>query len=406
MSKKFNWASATILSCIILIAANLRAPITAVGPVVPEMIQQLHLTPAMVGLITATPLICFSLFSTFMPRFSNILGLEKLLLYSLLLLATGILIRSAGNVFFLFAGSVLIGISIAIGNVLMPAYIKKRFPDKTGLVTGVYLVAMNLTSALAVGYSINLGKIGNLGWQGSIGIWGIPVLFTFLCWLPLVKKNESPQTQPDYKIIRAVWKSRLAWQISIFLGLQSIIFYVFAAWLPTILQSWGMEAGKAGWLLSYVQMGQVPMMLIGPLLADKMKNQTTLIWITFILLLAGLLMFLILKTEYVTVAAFLIGISVGLAFALATIFFILRTKTVEESAALSGMAQSVGYFEAAIGPPLFGVLYSWTNSWNLSFIFLIIITISLLLSGLYAARNRYVLEEHNTLQKMTFKHRR
>lgn len=396
---QFNWASATILFCIILIAANLRAPITAVGPIVPEMIQQLHLTPTMAGLITTTPLICFSLFSTFMPRLSNILGLEKLLLYSLLLLAFGIFIRSAGNILFLFAGSILIGISIAIGNVLIPAFIKKRFPYKTGLVTGIYLVSMNLTSALAVGYSISLGKINSLGWKGSIGIWGMPALFTFFCWLPLVKKKEPAHPAPDYKIIKAVWKSRLAWQISFFMGFQSIIFYVFAAWLPTILQSWGMDAGKAGWILSYVQMGQVPMMLIGPLLANKMKNQTILIWMTFVLLLTGLTLVLFFKTEYITAAAFLIGISVGLAFALATIFFILRTKTVEESAALSGMSQSVGYFEAAIGPALFGALYGWTNSWEFSFIFLIIVTFALLLSGLYAARNSYISDSNTRIKR-------
>lgn len=391
MSKKFKWATVIILFCIILIAANLRAPITSVGPVVPEMIGRLHLTPAMVGLITATPLICFALFSTFMPRLSNIIGLEKLLLYSLLLLAMGILIRSAGNVFLLFTGSVLIGISITIGNVLMPAYIKKQFPDNAGLIMAAYLVSMNLSSALAVGYSISLGKIGALGWQGSIGIWAIPALLTFFCCLPMLKKEKPATAQPEYKIIRTVWKSRLAWQISIFMGLQSIIFYILAAWLPAILQSWGMDAGRSGWILSYMQMGQVPMMLIGPLLADKMKDQTMLIWLTFVLLLAGLLMMIVLKTEYSIAASVLIGIGVGLAFALATIFFILRTKSVAESAALSGMAQSVGYFEAAVGPPLFGALYGWTNSWALSFIFLLIATLALLFTGLYAAKDKYIL---------------
>lgn len=380
-----------IIFSIILIAANLRAPITSVGPVIPEMTDDLHLTPAMVGLVTAIPLICFSLFSTFMPRLSRMVGLEKILLWSLLLLALGLFIRSGGNMVLLFLGSAFIGIAITIGNVLMPAFIKKKFPDKIGLVTGIYLVSMNLTSALAVGYSIGIGKIGGLGWRGSIGIWGVTALIAFFAWLPLAEKKKLTSAPTDTKTIHAMWKSRLAWQISLFMGLQSLIFYVFAAWLPAILQSWGMSADRAGWMLSYVQMGQVPMMLIGPLLAGRMKNQTVLIWLTFVLLLAGLIAVAVWKTEFIIGAVVLIGVSLGLAFALAMMFFILRTQSVSESAALSGMSQSVGYFVAACGPPFFGVLYGWTHSWQLPFLLLLIAAAVLFFTGLYAAKERYVL---------------
>lgn len=392
MRKIPTWKVCILLFCIILMAANLRAPITAVGPVIPEMTEALRLTPALVGLITAIPLICFSLFSAFMPRLSGMIGLERILLFSLGILALGTFIRSAGNIPFLLAGSAFIGIAITIGNVLMPALIKRRFPDKTGLVTGIYLVSMNLASAIAVGYSIRLGKIGGLGWRGSIGIWGVLALVTFFCWLPMTGKNGLTAAPSGRKTIRAIWKSRLAWQISVFMGLQSIIFYVFTAWLPAVLQSWGMDPDRSGWILSYMQMGQVPMMIIGPLLADKMKNQAALIWFTFILLMTGLLLIIVFKTTYIIMATVLVGIAIGLAFSLATIFFILRTKHVTESAALSGMSQSVGYFEAAVGPPLFGALYGWTNSWDLPFLLLVIAAVLLLITGLYAAQNKYVLE--------------
>jgi MFS transporter, CP family, cyanate transporter len=390
VNKKFTWKAAMILFSIILIAANLRAPITSVGPVIMEMTRQLHLTPTLVGLVTAIPLICFSLFSTFMPRVSRIVGLEKLLLYSLLLLALGLFTRSAGNIFLLFLGSAFIGIAITIGNVLMPAFIKKKFPNKIGLVTGTYLVSMNLTSALAVGYSISLGKIGGLGWKSSIGIWGVLALLAFFGWLPMINKEKSATAQSKAKMVHTMWKSRLAWQISLFMGLQSLIFYVFAAWLPAMLQSWGMDAGQAGWMLSYVQMGQVPMMLIGPLLADKMKHQTPLIWLTFVLLVGGLMMIIVWQTEYIVAAVLLVGISVGLAFTLAMMFFVLRTRSVSESARLSGMSQSVGYFVAACGPPLFGALYGWTNSWQLPLFLLLIAAIVMFFTGLYAAKDRYV----------------
>lgn len=390
VNKKFTWKAAMILVSIILLAANLRAPITTVGPVIPEMTDQLHLTPAMIGLVTAIPLICFSIFSTFMPRMSRIFGLEKLLLYSLLFLAFGLIVRSAGSVVFLLIGSAVIGIAITIGNVLMPAFIKKKFPYKVGLVTGIYLVSMNLTSALAVGYSISIGQIGGLGWRGSIGIWAVLSLVAFFGWMPMVQKEKPAPASAEASTILITWKSRLAWQISIFMGLQSVIFYVFAAWLPAMLQSWGMSATKAGWMLSYVQMGQVPMMLIGPLLADKMKNQTLLVWITFVLLMSGLIMIMVWQTKFIVAAVVLVGISVGLAFTLAMMFFILRTRSVAGAAALSGMSQSVGYFVAACGPLLFGALYGWTHSWQIPMLLLVIAAIVMFFNGLYAAKDRYV----------------
>jgi len=386
----FTWKVAGLLICIILIAANLRAPITSVGPVIPEISGSLRLSSTAIGLFSAVPLICFSLFSTFMPRFSGMAGLERLLLLSLLLLSFGIAIRSAGSVFYLFAGSVFIGIAITIGNVLMPAFIKKKFPNRGGTVTGLYLFSMNIASAFAVGYSISLGRIGNLGWRSSIGIWALPALITFLLWIPLVKNGKAKSGSYQNSMSLRMWKSRLAWQISIFMGLQSIVFYALAAWLPTILRGWGMDAERAGWMLSYLQMGQVPMMIIGPLLADRMKNQKPLIWLTFATWIAGLSLMILFKTKFILAAILLIGVSVGLAFALATVFFILRTKNVSESAALSGMAQSVGYFEAALAPLFFGVLFDITHSWQLPLILLLVAGFVLLFTGLYSAKDRYV----------------
>lgn len=375
---------------IIVIAANLRAPITSVGPVIMEITEQLRLTPVLVGLITTIPLMSFALLSTFTPKVARLVGLEKLLLYSLLLLAIGLFTRSIGNIFFLFLGAALIGIAITIGNVLMPAFIKKEFPEKTGLITGYYLVSMNFVSALAVGYSISIGRITGLGWKGSTGIWGVLALLGFFIWLPQLRKKTTPFDQDTFQTVKSLWKSRLAWHVALFMGLQSFFFYIFAAWLPAILQNWGMSADRSGWMLSYIQMGQVPMMLIGPLLAARMKNQTSLVWVTFILLLIGLAGVLFWKTAYIIISVVLIGVSLGLAFALATMFFVLRTKSASEAADLSGMSQSIGYLVAACGPPLVGALYSLTSNWYVPLIMLLGAAVILLFAGLAAAQDKYI----------------
>ena len=379
-----------MLMGIVFIAANLRAPITSVGPVITELAQSMNLTHVLVGFLTTIPLISFALLSAFAPKVATKIGLERLLLYSLLVLSFGLFVRSSGNILLLFLGAALIGAAITVGNVLMPAYIKKEFPAKVGIVTGIYLVSMNLTSALAAGYSIQIGELSGLGWKGSIGIWGILALIGVVIWLPQVRKRPVPSSHDQSKSKKAVWRSSLAWNIAIFMGLQSFLFYCLAAWLPAVMQNWGMSADQSGWVLSYIQMAQLPIMLIGPIIAGRMKDQTSLVWITFILLMIGLAGIVFGKTNYVILSTILIGISLGLAFTLAMMFFVLRTKNTSEAAELSGMSQTVGYLIAACGPPLFGALFTLTGSWYVPLGLLVVATIGLFIAGLASAKDRYV----------------
>src|SRR5699024_1866311 len=175
---------------VIFLAANLRAPLTSVGPVIAEISADLSLSNTAAGFITTIPLMAFAFLSGIMPRISRKFGMEIVLFSSLILLGLGLGIRSTGNVFTLFTGAALVGIAITVGNVLMPPYIKKYFPKKVGSVMGIYSVAMNLTAALAAGFSINLGKISALGWKSSIGIWVLLTVFTVLIWVPQIKKKS------------------------------------------------------------------------------------------------------------------------------------------------------------------------------------------------------------------------
>lgn len=375
---------------IIFIAANLRAPITAIGPVITAITAQLQLTPVLVSLLTTLPLMSFALLSNFTPRIANKVGLERLLLYSMPVLATGLFFRSSGNIFLLFLGAAVIGAAITISNVLMPAFIKKEFPKNVGLVTGAYLFSMNFTSALAAGYSIRIGQISGWGWKGSIGVWGFLSVLSFFIWLPQIRNKSALAEKAHPETTGSIWKSRLAWQVAIFMGLQSFMFYSFAAWLPANLQSWGMSADRSGWMLSYVQLGQLPMMLFGPIISAKMRDQTPLVWLTFILLITGLAGIIFGRIEYIVISTILIGVSLGLAFTLAMMFFVLRTRNPDEAAALSGMSQSVGYLIAACGPPLFGGLYSLSGNWYAPLGLMVLAAVVLLLSGLTSAKDKLI----------------
>lgn len=370
---------------LVFVAANLRAPLTAVGPVLEDITESLQLSNVWAGMLTTIPLLAFATLSGLAPKGSKKLGMERMLLVSLVLLTGGLWLRQSGSISSLFIGAALVGVAITIGNVLMPAFIKKNFAASVGNMTGVYSAAMNLTAALAAGFSIQLGVVTQMGWRGSIGIWMYLALFTIFIWLPqLTAKNttvtheNTTDTAPKVNLYR----SKLAWSVTLFMGLQSLLFYCVAAWFPKVLHSWGMPLEEAGWMLSYVQFAQLPSSFLGAVIAGKLANQKPLMLGIGLLFLFGFGGVLVFKTDYIILWAISIGIGSGLAFSVAMLLFVLRTESSNQAIELSGMAQSFGYLLAACGPPLFGALYDSTANWYYSIAFLILASLALLYFGM------------------------
>lgn len=379
---------------IIFLATNLRAPITSVGPVVAMIRDSLGISNIMVGALTTIPLLAFAFLSPFAPRLARRFGMEVVLFVVLIVLSAGLVLRPTGGILTLYTGTLLLGAGIAIANVLMPAFIKMKFSNNIGLMTGVYSVSMNLTGALAAGLSIPIASASGFGWKGSIGIWAILAILALIFWIPQIRHRQKGALpgQNDIKG-QSLWRSKLAWKITLFMGLQSLLFYSLVAWLPVILQSRGMQADEAGWMLSYIQFSQLPFTFIVPIIAGRMKNQVPLVWITFILMTLGLSGILFGGTTFVLPSVIVIGIASAFAFSLAMMFFTLRTNNSFEAADLSAMAQSFGYLLAASGPPIFGMLFDFTNGWTIPLSLLIIATFAILIVGLGAAKNEYVSEE-------------
>ncbi len=378
---------------VIFIASNLRAPLTSVGPVIGEISQSLALSNTTAGLVTTIPLMAFAFLSGMVPRFSRKYGMEFVLLLSLILLSIGLLIRPLGTIVSLFLGAALVGTAITVGNVLMPAFIKNNFPHKVGSMMGIYSVAMNLTAALAAGFSISLGTYTAMGWKGSIGIWLVLSLVTIFVWIPQVKKKKVDPIKGNFAVEEQtvnLYKSGLAWAVTVFMGVQSLLFYCLAAWLPKVMQTWGMSVEDSGWILSYVQFAQLPMTFIGAIIASKMNNQKLLALVVGVLFMVGIGGILLFRTDYILLWCILIGLASGLAFSLSMLFFVLRTRSTVQSAELSGMAQSFGYLIAACGPPIFGALFDLSKDWMYSLLFLFIMSVTLLISGIIAGRDTWV----------------
>jgi CP family cyanate transporter-like MFS transporter len=378
---------------IIFIATNLRSPLTSVGPLIGMLRDNLAISNTVLGLITTIPLLAFGVFSSLSPKLARHMGMERLLFISLIILTIGIIVRSLAGEIMLFTGTILIGLAISVCNVLLPSLIKRDFEQNVGLMTGVYSVSMNLCGAIASGISVPLATGENLGWNGALGVWAILSFISIFLWLPQLRNIRIPQSIDVNKLNSTdfnIWKSPIAWNVTFFMGLQSLIFYVSVAWLPEILIQKGISTTSAGWILSLMQFAILPITFIVPILAGRMSNQRFLVIMTSILFLLGIFGLLYGGYLIIILSVIIIGIAVGSSFSLSMMFFSLRTKTAHQSAELSGMAQSIGYLLAAIGPALFGILHVITKGWTVPLSMVMIAAILLLISGLGAGRDVFI----------------
>lgn len=378
---------------LILVAVNLRAPITAVGPLVPTMKTELPFSSGVFGLLTTIPLIMFAVFSPFVRRISDKLGAGKTLLYAVVAILLGVIIRSfAGNIG-LFAGTFLLGAGVAIGNVLVPGIIKARFPERIGLATGAFTISMTSFAAVSAAVSYPLSKLSSMGWRNSLAVWMALAVIGILFWLPQRKLSiiQQSATSTQTESEKSVWRTRLAWWVTILMGAQSFLFYFFAAWLPTIALSKGLSPESAGYLAFAFQLTTIPAAFIIPAIATRLKDQRGLISVVAVLYIASLCGLVFAKTILpLTICVMLYGFSTGSCFNLCMLLISLRTRNAARATSLSGMVQSLGYGFGALGPILGGWLFDLTGSWNTAFLLVGCLIVVIFFSGRQAGRNEYI----------------
>ncbi|MEO2206367.1 MFS transporter [Paenibacillus pabuli] len=382
-----------LLTGIILIAATMRSPITAAGPIVELIRADTGISHTMAGLLTSLPLLAFAAISPFAPQLAKRFGLEAALLTAIIIVTFGIALRFLPSVPALFAGTAILGCGIALSNVLLPSLIKRDFPLRVGLVTGLYSVSMNIWGAIASGISVPAAGFTSMGWHASLGMWAVLSILALILWLPHVRNGRRGEvyiaSRNNEKPVR-LRSSSLAWYITLFMGLQSLIFYSTITWLPEILSTQGFNPSSAGLMLSMMQMVSVPVTFIIPILAGRMKDQRVLTAITCTCLILGYAFLLSGISSLVTVGVVLAGIGGGASFGLVTMFFVLRTADARQAAGLSGMAQSFGYMLAAGGPLLFGLIHDWTHGWTIPLLLQVSLAIVLLITGIMASKNRLI----------------
>ncbi len=374
---------------LVLIAFNLRPLFASLSVLLSDMLHQQVLTSSQAGYLTTLPVLCLGIFAPLAPWLSRRIGNNRALLVVMLLLTAGTAIRGLGDIVPLFLGSAIAGIAIAIGNVLLPAIVKKEFSRSPALMTGSYTMALCAGAAAAAAGTLPLVRSLETTWATGLALWALPAGIVLLLWAPYAITAE--RTQPDKQLrIKGLWRDSLAWQVTFFMGLQSALGYSIFGWIVPILHDRGLEEVQAGLILSVSIIVQLIACFILPSLAVRCRNQS-LINATLALTAAiGFLGMLLGPVNWVWEFSVLQGIGQGGLFALALTVIVLRSPDSQIATHLSSMAQSIGYTMATLGPLLIGILHSLTGDYTTSGWLFTTLCLGAAISGWGAGRAKLV----------------
>jgi CP family cyanate transporter-like MFS transporter len=394
---------------VLAIALNLRAAITSLPPLFPELSARLHLAPAAVSALASLPVLAFGVFSGVAAPLSRRFGEERVLGGAVSLLALGLILRGVAPGVLLFPGTALAAAAIALLNVLLPSLVKRRAPERAGLLIGLYLLSLSAGSILASLIAVPVYDRSGGSVPLSLSLWALPALAAGVVWLPQLKYrtvprgrpgsggragpdgvaqpqeargSRRPQERPPLKVSRYA----LTWQLTAFMGLQSLTFYAALSWLPTMFRYRGVSASGAGTLLALMSLGGAASALLIPVLAHRARNQRALIAATVAASAAGLAGAWFAPLGEAVAWVLLLGLGQGAALGLAIFFTMARAPDPRSAAQLSGFAQSVGYLVATTGPLAVGFLHSAIGGWTVPVVVLLVITGLQLPPGWQAAR--------------------
>ena len=380
MTKQTN--KVIILLGIILLGMILRTPITSVGAIIGPLKNLLEINNTVAGLITTIPLIAFAIFSPFVAKISNKIGLEKTLYLAAIVTSIGLLLRFYINTSVFFVTTFIIGVGLTVGNVLLPGLAKKYFPENLGVMTGFYAVVMNVSASVAAGisYPILSSNVGGEKFSTglAVNIWLIVSILNIVIYAIITKNSKSERIEDKKSGGKGYLRNLKMWSVMLSMGLQSALFYCSVSWFAEIMISKGFTPSEAGLLLSISQFAQFPSTFLVPVLAEKIKNKLIIPIFIAMGYVASLIGMIYIQGNFalMTIYIVLFALAGGGSFSYVMYLFSVKSKNEEEAADISGLAQAGGYWLAAIFPPLLGYVRDILN-WDVA-IYILIMTASLL----------------------------
>ncbi|MFD7923720.1 CynX/NimT family MFS transporter [Streptomyces sp. NPDC059740] len=378
---------------VILLALNLRPALVAVSPLADTIREDSGMSAAATSLLTTLPLLCFGLLAPVAPRLGRRLGTERSLLLTMVAICAGTVLRLLDSVVALFAGTVVVGAGIAVANVLLPGLIKRDFAGRAGLMTGLYSMSLFGGAALAAGVTVPVQHAAGMTWQATLACWGGLAVVAALVWLPQLRSRTGVPADTVRQAahpVRGLWRSPLAWQVTAYMGLQSLSYYAATAWVPTLLGDSGVAAGQAGWLLSFSSLLGIAGSFLAPVLVGRRLRSGTLALVGAVLCAAGLVGLLLAPAAGAYAWMALLGLGQGAAISLALLFIVQRSPDTRHTAQLSSMAQCFGYVLAAAGPAVLGAVHDASGSWVAPVVVLLVLLVPQVAAALGAARDRHV----------------
>ncbi|MCM2129589.1 CynX/NimT family MFS transporter [Larsenimonas rhizosphaerae] len=377
------------LVAFVLIALNLRAPIVVIGPILEPIMSTLSIGTSTASLLTTLMILCFGLLSPLAPMVAGRLGLDRALALAMIAVAVGGLFRSVPSISLMMAGTILAGFGIACGNVFMPGLVKRDRPERIGPTMGIYTVVLGIGATLGSGTAVMLTHAFGT-WTAPIRLWALLALPAFAIWAWFGSARQGRDNAETPVPITALLKSRVAWTLTCFMGLQSLGFYTMQTWLAKVVIDAGVSADRAALMVSTINLVSMPVSYIVARTAARRARHSLFILILTALIGTALAGLLLAPTAQPLLWAVLLGTGQGGCFAISLTLIVLRVRHAEHTAALSGMAQSVGYLMAACGPLLFGMLHSLTGRWQASLVMMIVFLIGQSVAGVLIGRPHLV----------------
>ncbi|MFJ8196322.1 CynX/NimT family MFS transporter [Streptomyces sp. NPDC096152] len=394
------WTMRLVVAGIMLSALNLRPAITSAGALLEEIRHGLGMSGGVAGLLTSVPPFCFAVFGGMAPRLARRVGPAAVVCAGMAAISAGLLIRPyAGSTPAFLAASALALMGIAVGNVLMPVIVKRWFPDRVGSMTGLYSMALAFGTSSAAALTVPLtGALGG-NWQPGLAVWAALAALAVLPWLPLLRDRGTAPAPAAHEPAREerpttlrITRSRTAWALAVFFGLQATAAYIAMGWMAQIFRDAGVPAGQAGVLLAVTMVMGVPLAFVIPRVATRLPHQGPIVLVLGVCGLAGYAGLYLAPAAGAWAWAVLIGVS-NCAFPLALTMVGMRARTGAGVAQLSAFAQSTGYLISIPGPLLVGVLYQGSGGWGLPIALMSALMVPQMAVGCLAGRDRTVEDE-------------
>jgi CP family cyanate transporter-like MFS transporter len=378
----------------VLVAANLRPAAAGIGPLIDRIQSDTGLSDAGADLLVALPVLCFGALAPLAPTLARRFGARPAIAGAMALLLVGLLVRLLPGLAFLFVGTAIAGTAIAIGNVLLPVLVRGNFPERVGLLTGFYSIALIGFAALAAGVSVPVADSFGGGWRPGLAVWAVPAAVALVAWAPQFARHRRRDvgTSPVDQIegARSLLHDKVAWAVTMFFAIQSAGFYSTLAWLPSVFHSHGESSSKSGLLLSIALIaGLIPAFAV-PTFAARTRDQRAFVCVFVAIIAVGWIGLIVAPLSVPYLWVVLLGIGQNAAFPLALTMIVLRGGTVTSTAGLSTLVQTVGYLIAALAPFAIGAVHDITGSWTPALFVLLALLVPQLIVGLAAARDRLV----------------